>query len=147
MTREQLQRGVVIEVRRWIGTPYIHQASVAGYGCDCLGLVRGVWRHLYGTEPENVPAYSPDWGDVSGNETLLEAANRWLDSITAKQSGPGDVLLFRLKENCVAKHIGIMTGVDAFVHACSRLGVVESRLGISWRRRIAATYRFPLNAN
>ena len=29
---------------RWIGTPYRHQASLKGVGCDCLGLVRGVWR-------------------------------------------------------------------------------------------------------
>ncbi|KAB2949447.1 MAG: hypothetical protein F9K19_23780, partial [Rhizobiaceae bacterium] len=36
----------------WIGTPYRHQASRKGVGCDCLGLVRGIWRELYGSEPE-----------------------------------------------------------------------------------------------
>ena len=35
---------VVAEARMWIGTPYVHQASALGAGCDCLGLVRGVWR-------------------------------------------------------------------------------------------------------
>jgi len=49
--------------RRWIGTPYRHQASLRGAGCDCLGLVRGVWRDVYGGEPEPVPAYSPDGGE------------------------------------------------------------------------------------
>ena len=46
---------VVAEARRWIGTPYVHQASSFQAGCDCLGLIRGVWRHLYGAEPERLP--------------------------------------------------------------------------------------------
>jgi cell wall-associated NlpC family hydrolase len=33
---------IVAEARTWIGTPYRHQASLKGVGCDCLGLVRGV---------------------------------------------------------------------------------------------------------
>ena len=35
---------IVDLARGWIGTPYLHQASCRGIGCDCLGLVRGVWR-------------------------------------------------------------------------------------------------------
>ena len=45
--------------RGWIGTPYRHQASLKGVGCDCLGLVRGVWREVMGEEPEAPPAYRP----------------------------------------------------------------------------------------
>lgn len=46
----------VVEIaRRWIGTPYHHQASLKGVGCDCLGLVRGVYRELCGAEPEPMP--------------------------------------------------------------------------------------------
>ncbi|MDG1118150.1 MAG: peptidase, partial [Flavimaricola sp.] len=29
---------VVATARGWIGTPYLHQASCRGAGCDCLGL-------------------------------------------------------------------------------------------------------------
>jgi len=47
----------------WIGTPYRHQASLRGVGCDCLGLIRGVWRELYGSEPELPPPYAPDWAE------------------------------------------------------------------------------------
>jgi hypothetical protein len=39
---------IVAETRAWIGTPYRHQASLKGVGCDCLGLVRGVWRAVIG---------------------------------------------------------------------------------------------------
>lgn len=41
---------IVAETRDWIGTPYRHQASLKGVGCDCLGLVRGVWRAVVVTE-------------------------------------------------------------------------------------------------
>ena len=46
---------VVKAARAWLGTPYRHQASTLGAGCDCLGLLRGVWRALYGDEPVAVP--------------------------------------------------------------------------------------------
>ena len=39
-------RRVLEAATGWIGTPYRHQASQKGVGCDCLGLVRGVWREL-----------------------------------------------------------------------------------------------------
>ena len=41
---------VVVEARRWLGTPYLHQASECGVGADCLGLLRGVWRGVIGPE-------------------------------------------------------------------------------------------------
>ena len=50
----------------WIGTPYRHQAWLKGVGCDCLGLVRGVWRELFGGEPEPLPAYSRRLGRGDG---------------------------------------------------------------------------------
>jgi NlpC/P60 family putative phage cell wall peptidase len=76
-----LPERVVAEARLWIGTPYVHQASVRGAGCDCLGLLRGVWRGIYGTEPELPPPYSADWAEASGQETLAEAARRYLIEI------------------------------------------------------------------
>ncbi len=51
---------IVAAARGWIGTPYRHQGQVKGVGCDCLGLVRGVWRDLYGAEPEAPPPYRAD---------------------------------------------------------------------------------------
>ena len=35
---------VMRSARSWLGTPYRHQGARKGVGCDCLGLVRGVWR-------------------------------------------------------------------------------------------------------
>lgn len=67
---------VLSEAERWIGTPYRHGASRRGVSCDCLGLVRGVWRSLYGCEPEAPAVYAPDWAEVSTGDPMLEAASR-----------------------------------------------------------------------
>lgn len=132
---------VVAAARDWIGTPYMHQASLKGVGCDCLGLLRGIWREVLGTEPEVVPPYTPDWGEAQGVEMLLQAAGRHLVPVTAR--APGDVLVFRMRRAAVAKHIGILSAADAFIHAYSRHGVVESPLSDAWSARIAGTFRLP----
>lgn len=36
---DALRAAVVGEARRWLGTPYLHQARVLGVGCDCVGLI------------------------------------------------------------------------------------------------------------
>ena len=136
---------VVAEARSWLGTPYRHQASAQGAGCDCLGLLRGVWRGLLGAEPERVPAYSPDWDEVAKDEVLARAAGRWLDS-RAGEMMPGDVILFRMRADAVAKHLGICSAVGAhprFIHAYSGHGVVESTLSAPWQRRVAGVFAFP----
>jgi NlpC/P60 family putative phage cell wall peptidase len=140
VTRE----AIVKAARGWLGTPYHHQASLKGVGADCLGLIRGVWRELYGPEPEAMPAYTRDWGDASGAEALLDAACRHLVKIEdVKAARTGDVLIFRMREEGVAKHAGILTGQSRLVHAQEGLGVVEVELGRWWRRRAAAAFRFP----
>ncbi len=136
---------VVAEARTWIGTPYRHQASCKGAGADCLGLVRGVWRAVYGREPEVPPAYTADWAEPSCEEVLLSAALRHLRPRVARRPDVGDVILFRMRDGSVAKHLGIATSVDPalFVHAYSGHGVVESPLSEPWARRIAAVFAFP----
>lgn len=129
--------------RSWLGTPYRHQASVKGAGADCLGLIRGVWRGLYGDEPASVPAYTADWTEVSRDEQLWRAANRWLTRVDG--AAPGDVLLFRMARTAPAKHLAIRSTMspDRIIHAYSGRSVVESPLVGAWRRRIVAAFRFP----
>ena len=136
----------VREARTWVGTPYRHQASQKGAGADCLGLIRGVWRVLYGAEPEPVPPYSMDWSEPARDEVLWRAAARHL---LPQERGPlesGDVVLFRMRDRAVAKHLGLIgqTGANpSFIHAYSGHGVLESPLSAAWRRRIVARFTFP----
>lgn len=137
----------------WIGTPYRHQGATKGVGCDCLGLIRGIWRELYGEESEPVPAYAPDWAERSGEERLLQAAGRhFLVVASFEESRPGDLVLFRFRPHLAAKHAGILARVtdsdpggepDAFIHAYEQSAVIRSALVPGWRRKIAGIYRFP----
>ena len=138
---------VVAIARSWIGTPYVHQASVRGAGTDCLGLVRGIWREIYGCEPEVAPAYTPDWGEVGGRDLLLDTARRLMVELAVTDPlVPGQMLLFRMRQGAVAKHLGVLARggpAPQFIHAYDGHGVTESPLTAPWARRIAARFRFP----
>ncbi|WP_298433133.1 NlpC/P60 family protein [uncultured Jannaschia sp.] len=142
--------GAVVEAARgWIGTPYLHQASAKGAGADCLGLIRGVWREVVGREPADVPPYTPDWAEPQGDEALWAAGMANLRAVSVRSDwAPGQVLLFRMRDRSVAKHLGILSRVGAtaaFVHAYSGHGVVESSLSQPWRRRVVARFLFPIS--
>ena len=138
-----MSQQLVSAAREWIGTPYLHQASVKGVGCDCLGLLRGVWREVFGAEPEAVPAYTADWAEPQGMEVLKAAARRHMNPAEADIL-PGQVLLFRMRDGAIAKHIGIVSLANPdirFIHAYTGHGVIESPLSHPWRRRIAARFQ------
>ena len=142
-----MTQGIVQAARLWIGTPYQHQASVRGIGCDCLGLIRGIWRELIGQEPFQTPRYTPDWGECRQGDPLLEAANQWLTPKPINNAAPGDVILFRMRPNAVAKHLGVQTqlnGAAHFIHAYGGARVVESPLSTPWQRKIIARFTFPI---
>ncbi len=134
---------IVAEARSWIGTPYRHQASLKGVGCDCLGLVRGVWRALYGDEPERAPGYSPDWAEATLRETLAEAAARHLVPVARDEMQPGDVLMFRWRAGLPAKHAAILSEDALMIHAHDGAAVTEVAFAPWWRRRLAYVFRFP----
>ena len=151
---------IVEEARSWLGTPYVHQASCRGAGCDCLGLIRGVWRAIVGPEPEALPPYSASWLDAvrDEKESLLAAALRhlrpvWLlDELQPKwlrgKLGdpiiePGHVLLFRYRAHLPARHAGIATDPFHMIHAQENVGVVEVPLEGWWRRHLVGIFAFP----
>lgn len=139
------QRHDIVDMARsWLGTPYIHQASARGAGCDCLGLVRGIWRGIVGQEPCALPPYSYDWNEPQRIEALWDGARDHLRE--AEHSRIGQVLLFRMRSDRVAKHLGIQTELGAaprFIHAYARAGVVEVPLSVPWQRRLVARFDFP----
>ncbi|MDC9823831.1 NlpC/P60 family protein [Devosia sp. ZB163] len=131
---------IVAAARAWVGTPYRHRAATLGAGCDCLGLLVGVWRAVYGTEPPELPNYRADWRDASHAAELEALAGQWL---APGAMGPGAVLLFRMGAAALPRHCGIMVGEGRFVHAQERLGVVEGNLTDGWRKRVARVLAFP----
>ena len=134
---------IIAEARSWLGTPYHHQASVKGVGCDCLGLVRGVYAAVMGVDPETPPPYSKDWAEARERETLLEAAGRHLKWISPDERGGGDVVVYRFQHKSMAKHAGILTARNMMIHAVEGSPVCEVHVGPWWERRFAAVYEFP----
>lgn len=135
---------IVREAASWIGTPYRHQAARKGVGCDCLGLVLGVWRAVSGFALEQPVAYSLDWAEAGGGEDLLAGARRHFAEKCVVDAQAGDLLLFRWRSHLPAKHAGILIAESRFIHAYQGGGaVVASALVPQWRRRIAAVFAFP----
>ena len=134
---------VIAAARGWLGTPYHDQASLCGVGCDCLGLARGVWRDLIGAERQAIPPYSRDWGETGVCEVLADGARGMMIEIATAEIGPGALVLFRMAPRAIAKHVGILTAPDQFIHAYDRLGVIEEALTTPWARKIAFAFRFP----
>jgi NlpC/P60 family putative phage cell wall peptidase len=134
---------IIAEARSWIGTPYCHQASLKDVGCDCLGLLRGVWRAVMGAEPEAPGPYSADWAEAGGGEALLEAARRHLDEIPGRGFAPGDILVFRFRVHLPAKHCAIAVSPTTMVHAHDGAAVCEVAIAPWWERHLVAVFRFP----
>ena len=134
---------IIALARAWEGTPYHHQASVIGVGTDCLGLVRGVWRDLYGTEPAAVPNYSRDWAEARGEETLWAAARQHMSEIPKDAADGGDVILFRWRKPYPAKHVGILLARQRLIHAFEGLPVTVIKMTPWWWRHAVTAFRFP----
>ncbi|HWE18281.1 MAG TPA: NlpC/P60 family protein [Hyphomicrobiaceae bacterium] len=157
---------IVALARTWLGTPYHHQASLKGAGCDCIGLVRGIWRELYGSEAEALPAYTRDWAEGSGRESLLQAARRHLVEIAPSSVQPGDILIFRWRRGALAKHCAILSTLPPLPACGERAGVRGSPTGAPirstkmihalegapvsevsfspwWQRHVAGAFCFP----
>jgi NlpC/P60 family putative phage cell wall peptidase len=66
-----------------------------------------------------------------------------MPEIAHTEAEPGALLVFRIRPRAIAKHVGIVTTPDRFIHAREQLGVIEESLTLAWRRRIAFAFLFP----
>lgn len=143
--RSEHQNKIINLTKSWIGTPYHHQESVKQVGCDCLGLVRGVYEELYQKKTGPLKPYTKDWAEDTKQETLIEAANEHLNPIKIDDRKPGDVLIFRFRKWMIAKHTAIQITPDTMIHAIEGAKVEEVHLNKWWQRHLAAVFRFPEN--
>ncbi len=141
-TDTQLRQDILTCTQEWLGTPYRHQMAQKGVGCDCLGLVRGVWREIFGYELAKPPPYTPDWAEKHGQETLKQAADIYLTSLTLQEVQCGDVILFRMQPQAPAKHMAILYTKHSIIHAYWGRAVSISPLSLFWRKRQAYAYSF-----
>ncbi len=135
---------VIATARGWIGTPYIHQASLKGKGCDCVGMLRGVWRDIHhADDPEVLPPYTPDWAEATGRETLYQGLARHLTEIPLSEIKPGSVVVFRMRQTGPAKHCGIIGargGTLTLIPSRMNKVVNEEPFTTYWRRKLAYAF-------
>ncbi len=130
---------VLSSARSWLGTPYHHGASLKSVGCDCFGLVRGIYEDLTGIKVEPSSVYSQSWLRDKDNKYKLKEN---LDFMGEEVSNcfPGDILIFAMGDFYV--HCGIFAG-DTFIHCYEDVRkVVEMSYTDKWKGLHKTTYRF-----
>jgi len=95
----------------YLGTPYLY-GGMSRDGVDCSGLVCLVFRETWNMR---LPRSATGMIQV-GTPVPLDSAR------------PGDLVFFRWGYFGGPDHVGIYTGAGRFVHASTRLGVIESSL-------------------
>ena len=114
---------VVRAARGWLGTPWHHQASVKGVGCDCIGLVAGVAAELHMPEAaqwlKDVRRLS--YTREPDPKMLLEAASEYLVEIPLPNARMADVVLMRPQNGSKPQHFGILSSDSPryIIHAYS----------------------------
>lgn len=127
---------ILIEARRWKGTPWHHNQKCRGVGVDCVRFIEGVFKDGLGIEFGNIGNYAR----MPEGDSLLSFM-KGLDCLTEiplTEISRGDLLLFRLGK--IPYHVGISNG-QGMIHADSHFGVVEiNNLG-RWEQRLIAGFR------
>lgn len=127
---------IIAEARSWVDTPYHHQASRKGVGCDCYGLVWGVAMAVPGLwRPPRVTRYS-----ALPSARMARICARDMDRIGMDELAPGDVVHIRFHSH--PQHLAIVTADNTVVHSMANLGAVrEHRYGGYWRSLTVQAYR------
>lgn len=138
---------VVAQARRWLGTPWHHQARLQGVGVDCVGLVIGVARALGLVASDfDVAAYPRTPAGASLMHLVdLHLVRAPIDAPLQ----PGQVVVVAFDTD--PQHLGIIgtyrhAGLLSIIHAAAlaRPGrVVETRLMFSRAMRFVGAYDLP----
>lgn len=142
------RKRVVECARSWVGTKFVHQASVKGQGADCAGLVRGVMVEA--------GAFPPDYKRLLPRDLLAYArspdgsmksvCDSFFEQIETPQ--PGDIGLFKWFK--FPQHLGFfgdyLHGGLSLIQALGPTKpnrVIENGFDASWNSRLVAVYRIP----
>lgn len=135
---------IVTTAREWLGTPYKHQASLKGVGCDCVGLIKGLSHELKLTEYDTLGASDQKYNNYSqmpDSAFMREALGRWLTPIRIQDVQDGDVLFLAWVKD--PQHLALKTDIGILHSYLQARKVVEHALDAAWAAKIIAAYRFP----
>ena len=116
-----LRREIVREALEWVGTPFHDCASVKGQGCDCIGLLKGVYTAVGIVQPFDMPAYPPQWFQHHDEPKFLNGLASY-GARRVKEGQPGDIAMYNYGRH--AAHGGIIIDERTIVHAFMPIGRV-----------------------
>jgi NlpC/P60 family putative phage cell wall peptidase len=126
---------IILEARKWLGTPFGHRGRVLGKSCDCVGLLFGVARGL-GLPNQAMLNYAAN----PHPREMYEELCRQMVPTPLRAADLGDV--YHMAWGRYPQHVAIITDVG-IIHSWKGVGrVVEHPLDDIWRGRIRGAYRF-----
>ena len=133
---------VIAEARSWLGTPWHHQASLKGVGCDCIGFVRGVALPFVGEV--TIPLDYPEtWHLYRAEPRMYLGFKAHAHEIDVTDVLPGDILLFGAGKG-PAHHCAYVAPGDGLIHCYREAGkVVEHGFSPWWRAKLRHAFRVP----
>jgi NlpC/P60 family putative phage cell wall peptidase len=138
---------IIAEARRWVGTPFHHQAALRGVGCDCAGLIRGVGEAcgVLSITPELWARYA-NYARLPNPDRMRQALEVFLRPLPSDQVRLGDVLWLQWRED-LPMHLALVAaheGRPMLIHSTIEFGrVVEHGLTAEWFSRIHSAWRYP----
>lgn len=127
---------IVAEARKWLGTPYHHEARVLGHGVDCIGLILAV-ANAFGMEVPNQTGYAR----IPEESRLIAGLDTYTNRIELSEATAGDIVVIPFVHKM--RHLAILTDAG-MIHAHEPNGkVVEHAIDDRWRRLFRRAYRFP----
>lgn len=141
----RIRQAIVREARRWVGTPYHHQASRRGTAVDCAGLIRGVGWKLGLMDLDDAA-----WIKLAhyGRQPNPTHMRKLLDqNLVAIERQPliGDVAWIEWRKG-LPMHLAILAELDGratIIHAWSEPGrVVEHTFDQDWQDKVAQWFEY-----
>jgi NlpC/P60 family putative phage cell wall peptidase len=120
-------------------------AASKGVGCDCLGLILGVYKDITGITVPFPMRYSPNWTRTAQHGHALLDALHHLGTPAKHPLQAGDILIFALTDGRII-HAGIMVEEGNFIHALADPAIAKVTLSPftdPWARRLHARYTLP----
>jgi cell wall-associated NlpC family hydrolase len=124
----------------YVGIPYV-KASSTRRGVDCYGLVRLLYRDVYGIELTDWEATLPDGAKRPDLISAFEAAVSEETWELVETPQEGDIVVFRLFNSPL--HCGMMINPAQFLHSIEPTGSSVERINSPmWKKRIVHYLRY-----
>lgn len=133
------------EGRKWVGTPYQHQARVLGAGVDCVQLLLAVGLPTGAMVLDDEFARNKEWHNYSRTpnpRALMAFCDRYLHRIPKESFKLADILVFAWRPH-MPQHFGIVSSWEPkrMIHAYSSVQwCAEHSFDHEWKDRHVASY-------